>query len=111
MIPAEVHTFGVSSILGAVIKLWSKRIEHDRLRFEQALRREEFKEASRIRAASVGGPWIRRLIVSAILFAVFLAPFIIAARYPDVPVYYAYTEEKGMAPQTLLASITSRLFL
>lgn len=95
MIPSEVLTFGASSLLGGVMKLWSKKMDHERQRFEQALKQGRMEESSRIRAASIGGPWVRRLIVSSVLFSVFVAPFLVATYYPQVPVFYAYTEEKG----------------
>ena len=95
MIPPQVITFLGSSVLGGVMKIWSKKIDNDRLRWEQQQQGEKFKEASRIRAASIGGPWIRRLIVAAVLFAVFIAPFCAAVFYPEVPIFYAYNEAQG----------------
>ncbi|MFO7725342.1 MAG: hypothetical protein R6V45_07315 [Oceanipulchritudo sp.] len=40
-----------------------------------------------------GGPLTRRIIVVAVLFAVFIAPFVLAAFFPQTPVFYAYAEK------------------
>ncbi|MCC5840709.1 MAG: hypothetical protein JJT96_11340 [Opitutales bacterium] len=40
-----------------------------------------------------GGPLTRRIIVVSVLFAVFIAPFILAAFFPETPVFYAYAEK------------------
>jgi hypothetical protein len=95
MITPEILTFAVSTGLGAWIKIQGKRLEMQREQHAQLL------AAARVRQAGLaavrqwvppGGPWMRRLIVASVLFAVFLAPFVLAAFFPETPVYYAYSE-------------------
>ncbi len=96
MIPTEVLTFATTTGLGAALKLMSKKMEIDKQRFEQAIKKEQVKEVSRESARKFippGGPIIRRAIVFTMLFTVFIAPVILA--FFHLPVVYAYSEEPG----------------
>jgi len=96
MIPTEILTFAVSTALGAYIKLKSKQLEFRQKETELWARRAGVIVDDRVKARDFippGGPFIRRIIVCAVLFAVFIAPFILAAFYPETPVFYAYSEK------------------
>lgn len=53
-----------------------------------------FLEESRGRAAGVPGKWIRRFLVASIVFAVILAPFIVAV-FSEAATVVQYTEKTG----------------
>lgn len=89
--PELIQFFG-SAIFSAVLKLISKNMENHRQIVEMAIQKQTAKDGSHDRAALRGGPVTRRIIVGVSLFTVFLAPFILAAWKPEVPIFYAYAE-------------------
>jgi len=96
MIPTEIITFTVSTALGAWIKLKSKQMDAQRQQADLWAQQAGvvIDDRSRVRDfMPPGGPLTRRIIVVSVLFAVFIAPFILAAFFPDTPVFYAYTEK------------------
>lgn len=96
MIPTEIITFAVSTAIGAWIKLKSKQIEVQKHQADLWAKKAGLVLEDRTRARDfvpAGGPWVRRIIVVAVLFAVFIAPFVLAAFFPDTPVFYAYAEK------------------
>ena len=62
--------------------------------YMRALQRYESAEASTQAAAGRGGRWIRRVLVGSIVFAVIIAPFIIAM-YSDTQTVIQYTQKAG----------------
>lgn len=65
-----------------------------------ALDRHQTAEASRQRAATAAGPWIRRLLVLSMVFAVVLAPFVVAV-FTDQATIFQYSE----APRGLFGKL------
>lgn len=95
MIPTEVLTFATSNLIGGALSIWSKSIEHKRDLMQMKLKEVGFIEQTKKDAWIRGGPIARRIIVMSVMFAVFLAPFLVQVLMPEVPIFYAYTEEKG----------------
>ena len=96
MIPTEIITFAVSTAIGAWIKLKSKQMEVQRHQADLWAQKAGVTIDDRQKARDfmpAGGPMTRRIIVVAVLFAVFIAPFILAAFFPETPVFYAYAEK------------------
>ena len=96
MIPAEIITFTVSTAIGALIKLKSKQMEAQKHQADLWAKQAGIIAEERQKARDyvpAGGPLTRRLIVVAVLFAVFIAPFILAAFFPQTPVFFAYAEK------------------
>lgn len=96
MIPTEIITFTVSTALGAWIKLKSKQMEVQRHQADLWAKQAGVVMDDRAKARDfipLGGPLTRRIIVAAVLFAVFLAPFLLAAFFPETSVFYAYAEK------------------
>lgn len=99
MFTPEILNLLVGTILGGVFKLIAQsQANHQRL-FENAIKANQAADASADaaakRTAGSGGEWTRRLIVIAVLFTVFLAPFILAAWLPATPIFYAWQESTG----------------
>jgi hypothetical protein len=96
MIPTEIITFTVSTAIGAYIKLKSKQMEAQTHQADIWAKQAGVILDDRTKARDfmpAGGPLTRRIIVVAVLFAVFIAPFILAAFFPQTPVFYAYAEK------------------
>jgi hypothetical protein len=96
MIPTEIITFALTTAIGAWIKLKSKQMEAQKHNADLWAQHAGVTMDDRIRAREFvppAGPWVRRLIVVSVLFAVFIAPFILATFFPDTPVFYAYSEK------------------
>ena len=96
MIPTEIITFAASTAIGAWIKLKSKQMETQKHNADLWAQKAGVIVEERANARDFvppGGPWVRRLIVLSVLFAVFIAPFILAAFFPSTPVFYAYSEK------------------
>jgi hypothetical protein len=96
MIPTEIITFTVSTAIGAWIKLKSKQMETQKHQADLWARQAGVIVDDRQKARNflpAGGPLTRRIIVVAVLFAVFIAPFILAAFFPQTPLFYAYAEK------------------
>ena len=96
MIPTEIITFTVATAIGAYIKLKSKQMEAQTHQADLWAKQAGVILDDRTKARDfmpAGGPLTRRIIVVAVLFAVFIAPFILAAFFPQTPVFYAYAEK------------------
>ncbi|MGC9451664.1 MAG: hypothetical protein ACP5I4_09470 [Oceanipulchritudo sp.] len=96
MIPTEIITFTVSTAIGALIKLKNKQMEVQKHQADLWARQAGMIMDDRQKVRDfmpAGGPLTRRIIVVAVLFAVFIAPFILAAFFPQTPVFYAYAEK------------------
>lgn len=96
MIPTEIITFTATTAIGAWIKLKSKQMEVQKHNADLWAQKAGVIMDDRTRAREFvppGGPWVRRLIVLSVLFAVFIAPFILAAFFPQTPVFFAYAEK------------------
>lgn len=96
MIPTEIITFTLSTAIGAWIKLKSKQMEVQKHQADLWAKRAGVILEDRSKARDYippGGPMTRRIIVMAVLFAVFIAPFVLAAFFPQTPVFYAYAEK------------------
>ena len=95
MIPTEIFTFGASSIISALMKLWAKKQEIERQKWLMSKENFELIERSKVSAGTRSGAWIRRFIVICVIFAVFIAPIFSLLMFPECPVSYAYTEQTG----------------
>lgn len=93
-IPVELITMGVSALGGFIMKQQAEARKERHEEHLRAIARHETAEASRVRAANVAGKWIRRFLVSSVVFAVILAPFIIAV-FTDATTVIQYTERSG----------------
>ena len=69
-----------------------------------SIQRLEVGEKSRTRAGSVVGPWIRRFLVVSMVFAVIIAPFVIAV-FTDKSTVFQYTE----SPRGFFAGLFGRV--
>lgn len=99
MFTPEILNLLIGTLVGGIFKLIAQaQANHQRL-FENALKAHAAADDSADRAAKraggSGGEWTRRLIVLAVLFTVFLAPFILAAWLPKTPIFYAWVESTG----------------
>jgi len=98
MFTPEIITLLGGSILGGLLKLFKAHQENQRHMVDMLAAKQQLADTSRDAAAArggQGGAMARRAIVICVLFTVFLAPFILAAFIPEVPIFYAYSEEKG----------------
>jgi hypothetical protein len=96
MIPTEIITFTLSTAIGAYIKLKNKQMEVQKHQSDLWAKQAGVILDDRQKARDffpAGGPLTRRIIVVAVLFAVFIAPFVLAAFFPQTPVFYAYAEK------------------
>lgn len=95
MIPMELLTAGGGALVGGALKLWARKMEADQQKFELMAGRERIHQSG-IEAARKwvpkGGEATRRLIVMAVMFAVFVAPTALAWLHPQTPVFYGYSE-------------------
>jgi hypothetical protein len=94
----EIITMLGGSLLGVLLKLWKARMENRRHELDLLAAKVGVMDASSDAAdkrGGTGGPLARRAMVVVVLFTVFLAPFILAAWFPEVPIFYAYSEAKG----------------
>lgn len=99
MFTPELINLLIGTVLGGIFKLIAQgQANHQRL-FENAIKANKAADASADAAAArtkgTGGEWTRRMIVVAVLFTVFLAPFILAAWFPAAPIFYAWQESGG----------------
>jgi hypothetical protein len=86
MTPELIAMLG-GGISGFVMKLIAAQAQSQTRLFEQSIKRQKAADTSADKAAQRGGqagPWIRRFITVATMFAVIAAPFIIA--FTDVGV-------------------------
>lgn len=114
MFTPEVITLLGSSLVGGFLKLWKAGQENQRHLLDMALSRAAAEEASREAAdkrGGSGGAMARRAMVIAVLFTVFLAPFILSAWFAEVPIFYAYTEAKGTGFWFLRSSLEQLKFV
>lgn len=95
MIPMPIVTGLVSSAMGFFMKYLAKRQEIAKLQHQMQMEALTKVEASRERAASVVGPFVRRFIVVTAFFYLFIGRFIVALMWPDVPITMGYTETSG----------------
>lgn len=65
-------------VAGFVMKLIAAQAENQARAFEMMLQKQAAADTSAEKAAARGGIWIRRGFVACILFAVIIAPFILA---------------------------------
>ena len=96
MIPTEIITFTATTAIGAWIKLKSKQMEVQKHNADLWAQKAGVLMEDRSKAREFippGGPVVRRIIVMSVLFAVFIAPFILAAFFPQTPVFFAYAQE------------------
>jgi hypothetical protein len=110
MFTPEIITLLGSSILGGALKLWSKSMENQRHLLDIAITKGNAADNSHDKGAARGGPMARRFIVVVCMFTVFLAPFVLAAWFPSVPIFYAYSEA-GRGFWFLIPSIESMRFV
>ena len=93
--PIEVITMLGGSIAGFIFKYMSERAKDRQKQFEILMRRHKAQEDAHNAAAKRvpidAGKWVRRLIVCCILFAVVLAPFILAIM--GIPTIVEISEE------------------
>ncbi len=63
---------------GFIFKLIGTLVQAQQANIQSMLQKQEIADDSHDRASSRGGEWVRRLIVCVILFAVVVAPFLLA---------------------------------
>lgn len=98
MFTPEIINLLAGTLLGGIFKLVAQSQANNQRLLENAIKAHQAADASADLAAKRGGPggeWTRRLIVVAVLFTVFLAPFILAAFIPEAPIFYAWQESTG----------------
>jgi hypothetical protein len=86
MTPELIAMLG-GGVSGFVMKLIAAQMQNQAALFEQTIKKQEVADASADAAAKRGGssgPWVRRFITVATMFAVIAAPFIVA--FTDVGV-------------------------
>lgn len=95
MIPLELATVAGGAILGGVLKLQAAKMQaqqrtHDLLAGKERIVQDGIENARKF--LPKGGEWTRRLIVMAVMFAIFIAPSLATYLDPTTSVYYGYTE-------------------
>ena len=93
-ISPDLLTLGVSAAAGFYMKHKGEERKERHAEHIRASERRHLSEASRVRAASVAGQWIRRGLVAAIVFAVILGPFIVTV-FTDAATVLQYSERSG----------------
>ena len=86
MTPELIAMLG-GGVSGFVMKLIAAQMQNQAALFEQTIKKQEVADASADAASKRGGssgPWVRRFITVATMFAVIAAPFIVA--FTDVGV-------------------------
>ena len=63
---------------GFIFKLIGSLVQAQQTNIQSMLQKQEIADASHDKASKRGGEWVRRLIVCVVLFAVVVAPFILA---------------------------------
>jgi hypothetical protein len=63
---------------GFIFKLIGQLVANQQATTESLLKRQEASDLSHDKAATRGGEWVRRVIVCTVLFAVVVAPFLLA---------------------------------
>ena len=63
---------------GFIFKLIGQLVANQQATTESLLRRQKASDLSHYKAATRGGEWVRRVIVCTVLFAVVVAPFLLA---------------------------------
>ena len=87
-------TMGASAIGGFLMKQQAEARKERHAEHMRAIEGFRFLEDSRERAAGVSGKWIRRFLVASIVFAVILAPFVVAV-FTEAATVVQYTEQTG----------------
>lgn len=98
MFSPEILNLLIGTLLGGIFKLIAQSQANNQRLLENAIKANQAADDSADRAAKrggAGGEWTRRVIVAAVLFTVFLAPFILAAFLPKTPIFYAWVEATG----------------
>lgn len=85
---------GASAIGGFLMKQQAEARKERHAEHMRALEGFVAAEGSLERAAGVPGKWIRRFLVASIVFAVILAPFLVAV-FTDAATVVQYTEKTG----------------
>ena len=85
---------GASAIGGFLMKQQAEGRKERHAEHLRAIEGFRFLEESRGRAAGVPGKWIRRFLVASIVFAVILAPFLVAV-FSEAATVVQYTESRG----------------
>ena len=63
---------------GFIFKLIGQLVANQQATTESLLKRQKASDLSHDKAATRGGEWVRRVIVCTVLFAVVIAPFLLA---------------------------------
>jgi len=96
MFGPDIMLLIVTTVGGAMLKLWAKKMEADHQREELLIGRLKVVETSRRAARRYQGPYAaiaRFVMVLALVFSVFIAPFLLVVFRPEIPVIYAYLEQ------------------
>lgn len=96
MIPIEMITMLGSTVLGGVMKLWSRNLENKRATHEMMMARAGLEQEAYTAARTYENPgfqWTRRVIALAVITAVVVLPKIVALINPEIPIYVGYVEE------------------
>ena len=85
MTPELMAMFG-GSVVGFIMKLVAAQQQNQAAQFEMMLKKQELADASADRAEARGGVWMRRLITTAVLFAIIIVPTVVAFTDVDVAI-------------------------
>ena len=100
MIPLEVFTLVGNLALGAYFKMKHQEMEARHQHMSDLVKLNKANDDSYEKARKFvpdGGKWTRRIIVIAVIVAVFMAPTLVPIFVSKVPVNYLYSEASGWA--------------
>lgn len=95
MIPLELATAAGGALIGGFLKLQALKMQAEQHKFDLIAGKEKLLQSGVAAAREFipqGGAMTRRMIVMAVLFAVFIAPTLIAWFQPGTSIFYGYTE-------------------
>lgn len=98
MIPMEIITLGVSTLVSALLKIWAKKQDMEREKHDQMMQAlgANMKERKEIRQIDDPGfSWTRRIIALSCVFAIIVLPKMAALLMPHVPITLGWTESQG----------------
>ena len=96
MFSSEIIIAVITTVVAAIIKMMAKKADSEAKQHEMALQKQKVIEKSRAAARKYEGRFAgfaRLLMTISVLFAVFIAPFIIVVFQPENPIIYAYVEK------------------
>lgn len=98
MIPMELITLLASTVLGAILKLWAKKMDNAKAQHDMMLQAFAAQSAERqqIReSTSERFQWTRRFIAVSAVLSIIVLPKMAAIWMPDIAVTVGWTEITG----------------